>query len=77
MVGIALVLYQLNFLQGLCSREVDVGYYFLVSDRAHHEGSLTLLARLKHRGILRVAFSYAVIAWLVLQIGHVVLDPFD
>jgi len=37
----------------------------------------SFLARLKRRGVLRVAFSYAVIAWLVLQIGDVVLDPFD
>jgi len=36
-----------------------------------------LLARLNRRGVLRVAFSYAVIAWLVLQIGDVVLDPFE
>ena len=35
------------------------------------------MARLKRRGVLRVAFSYAVIAWLVLQIGDVVLDPFE
>jgi TolB-like protein len=31
--------------------------------------------RLRERGVLRVAASYAVIAWLVLQIADVVLDP--
>lgn len=34
-----------------------------------------ILLRLRERGILRVAASYAVIAWLVLQIADVVLDP--
>jgi len=34
-----------------------------------------LLARLRQRGVLRVAFSYAVIGWLLLQIGDVVLGP--
>jgi len=36
-----------------------------------------LFARLSRRGVFRVAASYAVIAWLLLQIGDVVLDPFD
>jgi TolB-like protein/tetratricopeptide (TPR) repeat protein len=36
-----------------------------------------LLARLRRRGVIRVGASYAVIAWLLLQIGDVVLDPFD
>jgi TolB-like protein len=36
-----------------------------------------LLARLSRRGVFRVGASYAVIAWLLLQIGDVVLDPFD
>ncbi len=31
--------------------------------------------RLRQRGVLRVAFSYALIAWLLLQIGDVVLGP--
>lgn len=31
--------------------------------------------RLRRRGVLRVAASYAVIAWLLLQIGDVVLEP--
>jgi hypothetical protein len=31
--------------------------------------------KLRVRGVLRVAVSYLVIAWLVLQIGDVVLDP--
>jgi adenylate cyclase len=33
------------------------------------------LRRLRERGVLRVAASYAVIAWLVLQIASVVFDP--
>ena len=33
------------------------------------------IARLRQRGVLRVAFSYAVIAWLLLQIGDVVIEP--
>lgn len=36
-----------------------------------------LFARLSRRGVFRVAASYAVIAWLLLQIGDVVLDPFE
>ena len=36
-----------------------------------------LIARLRERGVLRVAASYAVIAWLVLQIADVVLEPWD
>jgi hypothetical protein len=35
----------------------------------------TLIARLRERGVLRVAASYAVIAWLVLQIADVALEP--
>jgi TolB-like protein len=34
-----------------------------------------LLHRLRERGVVRVAVSYAVIAWLLLQIADVVLDP--
>jgi len=34
-----------------------------------------LIARLRERGVLRVAASNAVIAWLVLQIADVVLWP--
>lgn len=34
-----------------------------------------LIARLRERGLLRVAASYAVIAWLVLQIADLVLGP--
>ena len=34
-----------------------------------------LLHRLRERGVLRVAASYAVIAWLVLQIASVVFEP--
>ena len=33
------------------------------------------LSRLRERGVLRVAASYAVIAWLALQIASVVLEP--
>ncbi|MFO1393082.1 MAG: tetratricopeptide repeat protein [Steroidobacteraceae bacterium] len=35
----------------------------------------SVLRRLRERGVLRVAASYAVIAWLLLQIASVVLDP--
>jgi TolB-like protein len=35
------------------------------------------LERLRQRGVLRVAFSYAVIAWLLLQIGDVVFEPLN
>lgn len=38
-------------------------------------GRQSLWARLRERGVVRVALSYLVIAWLVLQIGDVVLDP--
>jgi TolB-like protein len=34
-----------------------------------------LLHRLRERGVLRVAGSYAVIAWLLLQVADVTLDP--
>jgi TolB-like protein/tetratricopeptide (TPR) repeat protein len=34
-----------------------------------------LLQRLRERGVLRVAASYAVIAWLLLQIADVALEP--
>ncbi len=34
-----------------------------------------MLKQLRERGVLRVAASYAVIAWLVLQIASVVFDP--
>jgi len=34
-----------------------------------------LWQRLQRRGVLRVGFSYALIAWLLLQIGDVVLEP--
>lgn len=36
---------------------------------------VTLWQRIRRRGVMRVAISYLVIAWLVLQIGDVVLDP--
>ncbi len=36
-----------------------------------------LIARLRERGVLRVAASYAVIAWLALQIADVVLEPWN
>jgi hypothetical protein len=35
----------------------------------------SLLKRLRERGVLRVAASYAVIAWLILQIASVVFEP--
>src|SRR5512136_1849503 len=34
-----------------------------------------LIGRLRERGVIRVAASYAVIAWLLLQIASVVFDP--
>ena len=34
-----------------------------------------LLARLQRRGVLRVAASYLLIGWLILQIGDVTLEP--
>ena len=42
-----------------------------MTDR-HPAGWLT---RLRERGVLRVAASYAVIAWLALQIASVTFDP--
>ncbi len=36
---------------------------------------LRLLSRLRERGVLRVAASYAVIAWLLLQIADVTFGP--
>jgi TolB-like protein len=39
-----------------------------------HDG---LIERLRERGVLRVAASYVVIAWLTLQIADVVLEPWD
>jgi len=39
------------------------------------EPRASLWQQLRERGVLRVAFSYGVIAWLVLQIADVVLDP--
>jgi len=38
-------------------------------------GGLSLFGRLKRRGVLRVAFGYAMITWLLLQIADVVFDP--
>jgi TolB-like protein len=39
--------------------------------------NIGLIERLRERGVLRVAASYAVIAWLALQIADVVLEPWD
>jgi TolB-like protein len=47
------------------------------SKNSSEKPSLGLLARLQRRGVLRVAVGYAVIAWLLLQIGDVVLEPLD
>jgi hypothetical protein len=44
-----------------------------VSERQH----TGLVQRLRERGVLRVAASYVVIAWLVLQIADVLLEPWD
>jgi TolB-like protein/tetratricopeptide (TPR) repeat protein len=38
-------------------------------------GKVSLWGRLRRRGVVRVALSYLVIAWLVLQVGDVLLDP--
>jgi hypothetical protein len=38
-------------------------------------GQRHFLQRLKERGVVRVAASYAVIAWLVLQIADVTFEP--
>jgi adenylate cyclase len=40
-----------------------------------HDRGLSCLQRLRERGVLRVALSYTVIAWLLLQIADVVFDP--
>jgi hypothetical protein len=37
--------------------------------------STGLISRLRNRGVFRVAASYGVIAWLLLQIADVVLEP--
>ena len=39
------------------------------------KGAGTALYRLRERGVLRVAASYAVIAWLLLQIADVTFEP--
>lgn len=39
------------------------------------KGSMAWLQRLKERGVLRVAVSYALIAWLLLQIADVTFEP--
>jgi TolB-like protein len=49
-------------------------YHALVTDRTDQNTS-GLLASLSRRGVLRVAASYALIAWLLLQIGDVVVEP--
>jgi TolB-like protein/tetratricopeptide (TPR) repeat protein len=38
-------------------------------------GTMAWLQRLKERGVLRVAVSYALIAWLLLQIADVTFEP--
>jgi serine/threonine-protein kinase len=43
--------------------------------RSPESRGTTLLGRLRERGVLRVAASYAVIAWLALQIASVVIEP--
>lgn len=37
----------------------------------------TFARQLRERGVLRVAASYAIIAWLTLQIADVTFEPFD
>jgi TolB-like protein len=43
--------------------------------RNKEPGKVNLWHRLRRRGVVRVALSYLVIAWLVLQVGDVLLDP--
>jgi TolB-like protein len=47
------------------------------SNESANSAPISFIARLRRRGVLRVAVSYAVIAWLLLQIGDVVLEPLD
>jgi adenylate cyclase len=49
-------------------------YHAPVTDQTE-QNSTGLLTSLKRRGVLRVAASYALIAWLLLQIGDVVVEP--
>src|SRR5262245_27911022 len=46
-----------------------------MSESTAAKNRTTPLTTLKERGVIRVAASYAVIAWLVLQIGDVTLQP--
>ena len=46
-----------------------------MADEASKARTPGFLGRLRRRGVLRVAASYAIIAWLLLQIGDVVLEP--
>jgi hypothetical protein len=45
-----------------------------MNDTSPHRSS-DFLSRLSRRGVLRVAASYAILAWLLLQIADVVLEP--
>ena len=45
------------------------------SGRPGDRPGVSLPQRLRERGVVRVAASYAVIAWLVLQIADVTLEP--
>lgn len=38
---------------------------------------MSLLAELKRRNVIRVAALYAAVAWLLLQVGDVVIEPLD
>jgi TolB-like protein/tetratricopeptide (TPR) repeat protein len=57
--------------------QVGPSQYFGCADGAAQGMRSGLIARLRERGVLRVAASYAVIAWLVLQIADVALEPWD
>ena len=52
-----------------------LGYNSGISDASKKSEQVTLWHRLRERGVVRVAVSYLVIAWLVLQVGDVLLDP--
>src|SRR5262245_45734143 len=46
-----------------------------MTESSTSKAGTSLIAKLRERGVIRVAASYAVIAWLGLQIGDVTLQP--
>jgi len=64
--------------RGLLDRRAGSRSTTRVSDPAARAGPRAIadfLRRLRQRGVLRAAASYAVIVWLALQIADVILDP--